>query len=85
MTTTADQGYRAGGTWAVCDRCNFKRRLSALKKEWTGFMVCAECFDTRPPDISPPNLHPEGLPVRDARPDQGDVLGSNTTTADDLT
>jgi hypothetical protein len=48
-------------------------------------MVCAECFDTRPPDISPPNLHPEGLPVRDARPDQGDVLGSNTTTADDLT
>lgn len=75
MATTLDapQGYRPGGTWAVCDRCDFKRRHAQLKKEWTGLLVCAECWDPKPYDLAPPNVYPEGLPIRDARPDQGDM------------
>lgn len=86
MTTpvTAPHGYRPGGAWAICDRCAFKRRHADLRKEWTGLMVCDECYDVRPPDMSPPRIVPEGLPVRNARPDPGDVLGENTTTAEDL-
>lgn len=82
---TAPQGYRPGGVWGCCDRCDFKHRLADLRTEWTGLKVCAECFDVRPPDLSPPRIVPEGLPVRGSRPDQGDILGPNTTTPDDLT
>lgn len=72
------------GPWACCDRCNFKRRLQALRREWTGSMVCAECYDPRPADLSPPRVYPEGLPLKNARPDPGDLLGPNTTTPADL-
>lgn len=55
--------------WGVCDRCGFKVRLSRLKKEWTGWMVCRACFDPRPADTRPPPLGPEGVPLRNARPE----------------
>lgn len=80
----ASHGYRPGGTWALCDRCAYKVRHAALCKEWTGLMVCQECWDPRPADLSPPNVYPEGRPVPNARPDPGDVLGPNTTTREDL-
>ena len=83
-TATAPQGYRSGQPWAICDRCSFKRRHMTLRKEWTGLLVCQECYDPRPADLSPPVVGPEGLPIRDARPDPGDVLGPNTTTRADL-
>ena len=56
-------------SWAICDRCGFKIRHSRLKKEWTGWMVCKPCFDPRPADTKPPRLKPEGVPIRDARPE----------------
>jgi hypothetical protein len=60
--------------WAICDRCGFKHRHSALRKEWTGLLVCKPCWDPRPPDTKPPKLKPEGLPVRDARPEPTPVF-----------
>lgn len=59
----------AGGPWGICDRCGFKYRLSHLRKEWTGLMVCKADWDPRPPEMRPPVLRPEGLPLRDARPE----------------
>lgn len=76
--------YKPGGTWGCCDRCAFDWRLTDLRKEWTGLMVCPPCFDPRPAELSPPLVYPEGLPVPNARPDQGDVLGPNLTSAEDL-
>lgn len=76
--------YRPGGTWGICDRCGFKKRLNTLRREWSGLMVCTDDWDPRPRDLSPPSLRPEGLPVRNARPDPGDTLGPNLTTWDDL-
>lgn len=72
------------GPWGLCDRCAFKRRLRSLRKEWTNLMVCAECFDPRPAELTPPRVGPEGVPLKNARPDPGDLLGPNTTTPDDL-
>lgn len=38
------------GEWnAICDRCAFQFKSSALRKEWTGLMVCNNCHETRHP------------------------------------
>lgn len=76
--------YQPGGTYGICDRCAFQKRLRDLRTEWTGLKVCCDCYDPRPADLSPPRIYPEGQPVKGARPDPGDVLGPNTTTWDDL-
>lgn len=76
--------YRAGRPWAICERCAFQRRHDTLRFEWSGAFVCQDCYDPRPADLSPPRLYPEGQPIRNARPDPGDVLGPNLTTAADL-
>ena len=41
--------YKSGDWNAICDRCGQKHKASKLKKEWTGFMVCAPCYETRHP------------------------------------
>lgn len=76
--------YIPGGVYGICDRCAFQRRLYSLRSEWSGAKVCEDCWDPKPADLSPPRIYPEGLPVRNARPDPGDVLGPNETTASDL-
>lgn len=85
MLRTGDGGYRPGEPWACCDRCGFTYRHKDLRKEWTGLLVCPDDFDPRPADLDPPRIGAEGLPIRDARPDPGDVLGPNLTTREDLT
>lgn len=59
---------------AVCDRCGFVVPHSRLRREWTGNMVCPRCWDPRPPDTRPPRVKPEGLPVRNARPEPEPVF-----------
>ncbi len=55
--------------WGSCMRCDRKRRLTALKKEWTGLRVCADtCWDPKPAELKPPSYKPEGLPRPDASP-----------------
>lgn len=62
------------GDWnAVCDRCGFHYKASALKKEWTGLMVCARCWEPRHPQtlIKVPE---EQIAVPWSRPEQADVF-----------
>lgn len=74
-----------GGAWAICDRCGFKVRHRQLRKEWTNLMVCAPCFDRRPADTRPPRLKPEGLPVKNARPEPEPIFRDpNDLGGDDL-
>lgn len=37
------------GWKAICDRCGFEFYSFQLQKEWTGLMVCKECFSPRHP------------------------------------
>ncbi len=62
--------YRAGNAWFICDRCSQRYRRSAMLAEWTGLRVCAPCIDPRPPQMSPPDIYPEGIPFADTRPPQ---------------
>lgn len=77
-------GYSPGATKAICDRCGFEFRLSQLRKEWTGAMVCADDYDPRPREHSPPKVKPEGVPLPNARPDNQTDNTPNTTEPGDL-
>lgn len=33
----------------VCDRCSKKIKTHQAKHEWTGFIVCGDCYETRHP------------------------------------
>jgi hypothetical protein len=55
-------------------RCGFTRFVDELSQEWTGLRVCRKtpgtngCHDPRPPQMTPPNVYAEGLPVPGASP-----------------
>jgi hypothetical protein len=74
--------YAPGGTRALCDRCHFEYRLSELKREWTGLMVCRADYDPRPAELKAPRVKPEGLPKPNARPEFDDEAPNTTTQAD---
>ena len=48
---------------AICDRCGFDVAYSELKKEWTGFKVCNECYEPKSPQLEPSHqiTDPESL------------------------
>lgn len=73
-------------TKAICDRCGFEYDLCDLRKEWTGLMVCNADYDPKPGDLTRPRMKPEGLPVRNARPEPAPVFvdPTNPITAEDL-
>lgn len=54
------------GARGQCMRCGFDYKLRSLRKEWTGAIVCPECWDPKPEDLRPPRVKPEGLPKRNA-------------------
>jgi hypothetical protein len=62
--------FIAGQFKFACDRCGFTHRAPQRRKEWDGLIVDPGCLDPRPAELSAPRVWPEGLPVRDARPDQ---------------
>ena len=54
---------------ALCDRCGFQYKLLDLKKEWTGFKVCPQCYEPKAAQLEPlPHVaDPESL--YEPRPD----------------
>jgi hypothetical protein len=63
---------------AICDRCGFQVKYSAMREEWNGSRVCPECFETKHPQLEPPFARADAEALRDARPDVAE-------TAPDLT
>ena len=53
---------------AICDRCGFRYKYTQLKKEWTGFRVCSECYEPKHPQLEPPRNLPDPEALRDPRP-----------------
>jgi len=65
---TRPSGFFMGSALGSCVRCGRTKFTSELAKEWTGNRVCADCHDPRPPQLDPPAVVNEGLPVPDAAP-----------------
>lgn len=43
-------GWKLGKWLVICDRCGFKRVNTEVRKDYNGFMVCADtCWETRHP------------------------------------
>ena len=57
---------------AICDRCGFDYHYLDLRKEWTGFKVCGECYEPKHPQLEPIRISPDPEAIRDARPDVKD-------------
>lgn len=67
------------GDWnAICDRCGFKYKASALKEEWTGWMVCDKCWEPRHPQDLIRGI-PDDPSVPWSRPD---TTGAESTSTD---
>ena len=73
-----------GDSKSVCDRCGHDYKHSQLSKEWTGAMVCRDCWDPRHPQDSI-RIRAERNNVRDPRPAPAyRFLSVGEITADDL-
>lgn len=71
--------------WGICQRCGWKYRLSAIRKEWTNLRVCPSCWDPRPKQLTAPKIGPEGQPLPNSAPQPTDIfLTDNEVTPDDL-
>ena len=58
----------------ICDRCGQQYKLNSLRKEWTGFKVCIECYEPKHPQLlTKPNIS-GAIAVGEARPDGPSVL-----------
>ena len=53
---------------AICDRCGFQYKYTSLKKEWTGFRVCNECFEVKNPQLEPVNHVADAQALQNPRP-----------------
>lgn len=73
-----------GRPLGICDRCGFRYHLDELRKDWSGSMVCPADWDPKPDTLNPPRVFPEGLPVRDARPEQPNVFVDHNIGPDEL-
>lgn len=48
-----------GGWIATCDRCGFWQEAMTMRKEWTGYRTCIECFEYKPNLDKPLHIPPE--------------------------
>ena len=48
---------------AICDRCGFRYKSTKLRKEWTAFRGCSECYEPKHPQLDPPRhlVDPQAL------------------------
>ena len=53
---------------AICDRCGFQYPYLDLKKEWTGFRVCVECYEPKHPQLEPKRDVGDRIALREPRP-----------------
>jgi len=59
---------------ALCDRCGQQYDYVTLRKEWTGFRVCPECFEQKHPQLEPRTVRFEPEALWHPRPDQKEAV-----------
>jgi hypothetical protein len=53
----------------ICDQCGQQFMLNDLKKEWTGFKVCQECYEPKHPQLEPKRGLTEAQALFQPRPE----------------
>ena len=74
-------GYTSGKFGlGLCDQCGQQFKLNELKKEWTGFKVCDECYQPKHPQLEPKRSLNEPQALLEPRPESR--LGVNVYVGD---
>lgn len=76
--------YRAGGTWAICDECGGKFRLSELRKRWDKALVCRNDWEPRHPQESLRSIRDRVRVEGATRSEPADVFVTTPITQEDL-
>jgi len=80
--------YRPGEYKVCCPVCGFTVYRSKCRKRWDGVLVCADCWDEKPPqlDTNYTKSINEGAKKEDSRAEPEPVFISDTgeVTWDDL-
>ena len=64
--------YAAGkNAWGISDRSGRRYRLREMKVEWTGAKVGPDEFETKQPQLSPPQAFPDPQALMNPRPETG--------------
>lgn len=75
------------GYYGVCQRCDFKYKMSELKRDGYGIIACSTCWDPKHPQDTLRKPRPEKYP-RFISPEPADKFIANEypngVTADDL-
>ena len=61
---------------AICDRCGFRYKNTQLRKEWTGFRVCSECYEPKERQLEPLPHVSDAQALRNPRPQSDFTSGS---------
>ena len=61
---------------AICDRCGFRYKNTQLRREWTGFRVCSECYEPKEPQLEPLPHVSDAQALRNPRPQSDFTSGS---------
>lgn len=79
----ANEYYKPGDFWRICDVCGFRYRASETRKQWDGLIVCVHDFSVRnPQDFVRGVADLQRVP--DPRPEAADrFLDTDEVTADD--
>ena len=68
----------------ICQRCGLEYPRNALRREWTGLLVCPDDYDRRHPQDFVRGV-PDQQAVRDPAPEPQDYfLSTNEVTASSL-
>lgn len=68
MSHSRNPNFIAGDFWVVCDRCGLDYRRSQTKLEWTGLLVCNDCWEPRHPQDFVRAIKDTVAPETDSRP-----------------
>ncbi len=64
--------YAAGkSAWGISDRSGRRYRLREMKVEWTGAKVGPDEFETKQPQLYPPQAFPDPQALMNPRPETG--------------
>ena len=58
--------------YGICDVSGFRYKLKDMKKTWDGFLVGADMFDPKHPQLNPKTLATDPQALKDPRPDTSD-------------
>lgn len=56
--------------YGLCDICGQRYRLTDLRKNWKGFMVCSRDYEPKEPQLFPIKVTGDAVAVQDPRPDR---------------